>query len=53
MTEPLPPLVSTQWLAGRLGRAGLRIVDGSWYLPASGRDAAGEDAGGQLPGAVV
>jgi thiosulfate/3-mercaptopyruvate sulfurtransferase len=52
MTEPLPPLVSTQWLAERLGRAGLRIVDGSWYLPASGRDAAGEYAAGHLPGAV-
>jgi thiosulfate/3-mercaptopyruvate sulfurtransferase len=52
MTDPLPPLVSTRWLAERLGRAGLRIVDGSWYLPSSGRDAAAEYAAGHLPGAV-
>jgi thiosulfate/3-mercaptopyruvate sulfurtransferase len=52
MTEPLPPLVSTEWLAARLGRDGLRVVDGSWYLPGSGRDAVAEYAAGHLPGAV-
>jgi thiosulfate/3-mercaptopyruvate sulfurtransferase len=46
------PLVTTEWLAGRLGRPGIRVVDGSMYLPGSGRDAAAEYAQGHLPGAV-
>src|SRR5919106_3417377 len=45
-------LVTTEWLAGRLGRPGVRVVDGSMYLPGSGRDAAAEYAQGHLPGAV-
>jgi thiosulfate/3-mercaptopyruvate sulfurtransferase len=52
MIEPLPALVSTEWLAARLGGRGLRVVDGSWYLPTSGRDAAAEYEAGHLPGAV-
>ncbi|HEU4682424.1 MAG TPA: 3-mercaptopyruvate sulfurtransferase [Gemmatimonadales bacterium] len=52
MTEPLPALVSTEWLASALGRPGLRVVDGSWYLEGSGRDAASEYAAGHIPGAV-
>ena len=48
----LPALVSTEWLAARLGRADVRVVDGSWYLPSSGRDAAAEHAAGHIPGAV-
>lgn len=50
--EPLPALVSSGWLAARLGRPGLRVVDGSWYLPTSGRDAAAEYAAAHIPGAV-
>jgi thiosulfate/3-mercaptopyruvate sulfurtransferase len=50
--EPLPALVSTAWLAGRLGRPGLRVLDASWYLPTSGRDAAGEYAAAHIPGAL-
>jgi thiosulfate/3-mercaptopyruvate sulfurtransferase len=45
-------LVSTGWLAGRIGTEGLRVVDGSWYLPTSGRDARAEYLAGHLPGAV-
>lgn len=52
MREELPPLVSTDWLAARLGRPGLAVVDGSWYLPASGRDPAAEYRAGHIPGAV-
>jgi thiosulfate/3-mercaptopyruvate sulfurtransferase len=48
----LPPVVSTDWLGARLGSPGLRVVDGSWYLPGSGRDAAAEYAAGHIPGAV-
>ncbi len=52
MSAPLPPLVPTDWLAARLGQPGLRVVDGSWYLPASGRDPAMEHVEGHIPGAV-
>jgi thiosulfate/3-mercaptopyruvate sulfurtransferase len=48
----LPSLVSTEWLAARLGAPGLRVVDGSWYLPGSGRDAGAEYVAGHIPGAV-
>jgi thiosulfate/3-mercaptopyruvate sulfurtransferase len=48
----LPAAVSTQWLAARLARAGLRVLDASWYLPALGRDARAEYAAGHIPGAL-
>jgi thiosulfate/3-mercaptopyruvate sulfurtransferase len=48
----LPALVSTAWLARRLGTPGLRVLDASWYLPSAGRDAAAEYAAGHVPGAV-
>lgn len=48
----LPPLVSTAWLAGELGAPDLRVVDASWYLPSSGRDAFAEYTAGHIPGAV-
>lgn len=52
MTGVLPAVVSTEWLAKELGRPGLRVIDASWYLPGSGRDAAGEYRAGHIPGAV-
>jgi thiosulfate/3-mercaptopyruvate sulfurtransferase len=52
MSEPFPPLVSADWLAERLGRQGLRVVDASWYLPGTGRDAEAEYLAGHIPGAV-
>lgn len=52
MTGPLPALVSSDWLAAALGRPGLRVLDGSWYLPGSGRDASREYAEGHIPGAL-
>ena len=45
-------MVSTSWLAARLGSPGLRVLDGSWYLPGSGRDAVREYGEGHIPGAV-
>jgi thiosulfate/3-mercaptopyruvate sulfurtransferase len=48
----LPALVSTEWLAGRLGQHGLRVLDASWYRPAAGRDARAEYLAGHLPGAL-
>lgn len=52
MSQELPALVSTDWLAARLGSPRLKVVDGSWYLPGSGRDAAAEYLTGHIPGAV-
>jgi thiosulfate/3-mercaptopyruvate sulfurtransferase len=52
MKSSLSSLVSTEWLAARLGSPGLSVVDGSWYLPGSGRDAGREYRAGHIPGAV-
>ena len=52
MSEPLPALVSTEWLAAALGRPGLRVLDGSWYLPGSGRNPAAEYFEAHIPGAL-
>jgi thiosulfate/3-mercaptopyruvate sulfurtransferase len=48
----LSPVVSTEWLASHLGTPGLRVVDGSWYLPGSGRNPAAEYRSGHIPGAL-
>jgi thiosulfate/3-mercaptopyruvate sulfurtransferase len=45
-------LVTTAWLSERLGHPRLRVVDGSMYLPNSGRDAVAEYQAAHLPGAV-
>lgn len=52
MPEPQQTLVSTEWLAARLGQPGLVIIDGSWYLPAQQRDPRQEYLDGHIPGAV-
>jgi thiosulfate/3-mercaptopyruvate sulfurtransferase len=44
-------LISTAWLAGHLGDPDLLILDASWHLPATGRDAAREFVEGHIPGA--
>jgi thiosulfate/3-mercaptopyruvate sulfurtransferase len=48
----MPALVSTDWLAARLGTSGIRVVDASWYLPGSARDAPAEYKAAHIPGAV-
>jgi thiosulfate/3-mercaptopyruvate sulfurtransferase len=45
-------LVSPQWLKDHLGDPRVRVVDGSWYLPAQSRDAKAEFLAGHIPGAV-
>lgn len=45
-------LVSTEWLAKHLDDPGLSVVDGSWYLPAQGRNAKAEYEAGHIPRAV-
>jgi thiosulfate/3-mercaptopyruvate sulfurtransferase len=45
-------VVTTDWLAAKLGSPDLVPVDGSFYLPAQKRDAAAEFQAGHIPGAV-
>src|SRR5215467_12219225 len=45
-------LVTTDWLAARLGAPDTVVVDGSFYLPAMKRDATAEYLVGHIPGAV-
>ena len=45
-------LVSTDWLAARLDAPDVRVVDGSFYLPAQKRDPKAEFANQHIPGAV-
>jgi thiosulfate/3-mercaptopyruvate sulfurtransferase len=45
-------LVTTDWLAAKLGSPDLVAVDGSFYLPAQKRDAQAEFLAGHIPGAV-
>lgn len=53
MAIELPaPLVSTDWLAAHPAEPGLRIVDASWHMPNSRRDAAAEFTVGHIPSAV-
>ena len=52
MTDAVPPLVATDWLAARLGAQGLVVVDASFHLPAAQRDARAEHAAAHVPGAV-
>ena len=44
-------LVSTEWLAAHIKDPDLRILDGSWHLPAVGRDAKAEYNDAHIPGA--
>jgi thiosulfate/3-mercaptopyruvate sulfurtransferase len=56
MPDPRPPasknLVTTDWLAARLGEPEISIVDGSFYLPALKRNAREEFLAGHIPGAA-
>lgn len=51
MTEPLPSLVTTGWLAERLGQTELVVLDASRHLPAAARDPLAEFRAGHIPGA--
>jgi thiosulfate/3-mercaptopyruvate sulfurtransferase len=46
-----PPLISAAALQRRLADPHLVLLDASWYLPASGRDARAEYLAGHIPGA--
>ena len=45
-------LKSTEWLAGKLGKPDVVVVDGSYYLPTQKRDAKAEYLAAHIPGAV-
>ena len=45
-------LKSTEWLTGQLGKPGVVIVDGSYYLSTQKRDARAEYIAAHIPGAV-
>ena len=51
MTQPLPPLVSTAWLADHLASPDTVVLDASHHLPAAARDARAEYAAAHIPGA--
>jgi len=51
MQDDPKTLVSTDWLAAHLKDPDLRILDGSWYLPKSGRDPRAEYDAAHIPGA--
>ena len=50
--SPTDPLVSTAWLADHLDAPDVRIVDGSWHMPAAKRDPRAEYDLAHIPGAV-
>ena len=45
-------LVSTDWLAARIDAPDIRVVDGSFHLPAAKRDPKAEYANQHIPGSV-
>ncbi|HZU51699.1 MAG TPA: sulfurtransferase [Sphingomicrobium sp.] len=44
-------LVSTEWLADRLGEPDLVVIDATWFMPSSGRDPRGEFLAAHIAGA--
>jgi thiosulfate/3-mercaptopyruvate sulfurtransferase len=44
-------LVSTEWLASHLSEAGVRVLDGSWWMPGTNHDAEAEWRAAHIPGA--
>ncbi|WP_134726811.1 3-mercaptopyruvate sulfurtransferase [Paracoccus luteus] len=51
MTDDPRTVVSTDWLAAHLNDPDLRIIDASWHMPATGRDAQAEYRDAHIPGA--
>ncbi len=46
------PLVSTVWLAERLGAPDVQVVDATWFMPGETRSGRQEHAQAHIPGAV-
>ncbi|MBE9554977.1 MAG: sulfurtransferase, partial [Proteobacteria bacterium] len=45
-------LVSTEWLAEHMNAPDVRVVDGSWHMPAANRDPRAEYGEQHIPSAV-
>lgn len=52
MTQKSRFVVSRDWLLENLKTPGVRIVDASWYLPATGRNGKAEFEEAHIPGAI-
>ena len=52
MTDRSRWFASTEWLASHLADPEIVVIDGSWHLPGSGRDARQEYEAAHIPGAV-
>lgn len=52
MTGTSSFFITADELESRLGEPGLKVIDGSWYLPAQNRDARREYDAGHIAGAV-
>ncbi len=52
MTDRTRWLISTDWLADHIGDPDLVVIDASWFLPGSGRDARQEYEAEHIPGAI-
>jgi thiosulfate/3-mercaptopyruvate sulfurtransferase len=48
----MEPLVTTDWLAVHLSDPDIRVVDGTWHMPQTKRDARAEFEAAHIPGAV-
>jgi thiosulfate/3-mercaptopyruvate sulfurtransferase len=48
----MTPLVTTEWLAGELGKTDIRVIDASLFLPAHNRNGRAEFEAAHIPGAV-
>lgn len=46
------PLVSTDWLAARLGDPAIQVVDATWFMPGDARSGRVEHETGHIPGAI-
>ncbi len=52
MSEKSRFTVTQDWVEKQLGAPEFRVIDGSWYLPAQGRNGALEYSEGHIPGAI-
>ena len=49
---PNDPMVTCAWLAERLTAPDIRVIDGTWFMPNSGRDARALYEERRIPGAI-
>ncbi len=52
MSDTAPALVTTEWLETHLSAPDIRIVDATWHMPGSDRNAGNEYKAAHIPGAV-